>query len=179
MKLFSSQNVISTSSLQEFIQSFSITEGADYENEVELDPFLTAISDLSGIECDIQTLQSLAFIAGYSVHQYLKKCDRPCRICHDALTIEKNLVIDDLSVSQFKLLELSDRGSLKYPSELVLQSIVDVWKIIISIESSNDLMAMLVEGPSRKILVDLSTNHILETECNFWSNVCSSWYWWP
>lgn len=63
---------------------------------------------------------------------------------------------------------------MKYPSELVLQSIVDVWKIIISIESSNDLMAMLVEGPSRKILVDLSTNHILETECNFWSNVCSS-----
>ena len=165
---------MSTSSLQEFIQSFSSTESADYSNEVDLDPFLTAILDLSGIECDSQSLQSLAFIAGYSVHQYLKKCDRLCRICDDALTVEKRLVVDDLSDSQFKLLLLSDRGSLKYPSEIVLESIVDVWKIVIKIENSNDLMAMLVEGPSRKIIFDLSMNHILENEGDFWSKVCSS-----
>ena len=163
---------MSTSSLQEFIQSFSSTESADYSNEVDLDPFLTAILDLSGIECDSQSLQSLAFIAGYSVHQYLKKCDRLCRICDDALTVEKRLVVDDLSDSQFKLLLLSDRGSLKYPSEIVLESIVDIWKIDIKIENSNDLMAMLVEGPS--IIFYLSMNHILENEGDFWSRVCSS-----
>ena len=72
-------------------------------------------------------MQSLAFIAGYSIHQYLKKCRRPCRICHDALTVENPPIIDDLFVSQFKLLKLSDRGSLKYPSEIVLESILDVW----------------------------------------------------
>ena len=88
LKLLSSQTVLSTSSLQEFIQSFSSTESADYSNEVDLDPFLTAILDLSGIECDSQSLQSLAFIAGYSVHQYLKKCDRLCRICDDAVTVK-------------------------------------------------------------------------------------------
>ena len=60
LKLFSSQTVLSTSSLQEFIQSFSSTESADYSNEVDLDQFLTAILDLSGIECDSQSLQSLA-----------------------------------------------------------------------------------------------------------------------
>ena len=150
LKLFSSQTVLCTSSLQEFIQSFSSKESADYSNEVDLDPFLTAILDLSGIECDSQSLQSLAFIASYSVHQFLKKCDRLCRICDDALTVEKRLVADDLSESQFKLLLLSDRGSLKYPSEIVQESIVDVWKIVIKFENSNDLMAMLVEGPVTK-----------------------------
>ena len=63
LKLISSQTVLSTSSLQEFIQSFSSTESADCSNEVDLDPFFTAILNLSGIECDSQSLQSLAFIA--------------------------------------------------------------------------------------------------------------------
>ena len=35
-------------------------------------------------------------------------------------------------------------------------------------------MAMLVEGKSRKIIVDLPMNHILENEGDFWSKVCSS-----
>ena len=86
----------------------------------------------------------------------------------------KRLVVDDLSDSQFKLLLLSDRGSLKYPSEIVLESIVDVWKIVIKIENSNDLMAMLVEGPSRKIIFDVLMNHIIENEGDFWSKVCFS-----
>ena len=78
LSLISNQNVSSTS-LQEFIESFSPSDIADSSSEVDLDPYLIAISDLSAIECNFQVLQSLAFIAGYSVHQYLKR-SQPCRI---------------------------------------------------------------------------------------------------
>ena len=77
LRLFSNQNDSSTS-LQEFIQSFSPSDSADSTSEVDLDPFLSAMSDLSAIDCKFQVLQSLAFIAGYSVHQYLKR-SQPCR----------------------------------------------------------------------------------------------------
>ena len=68
LSMFSSQPVPSTS-FQEFIQSFSSLESADSINDFDLDPFLHAISDLSAIECNILVLQSLTFIAGYSVYQ--------------------------------------------------------------------------------------------------------------
>ena len=50
LSLSSSQNVSSTS-LQEFIQSFSSLDSVDSSSEVDLVPFLSAISDLSSIEC--------------------------------------------------------------------------------------------------------------------------------
>ena len=66
------------------------------------------------------------------MHQYLKP-SQPCRICRDVLTIEKDLLVDEVdTTSKFKLLELSDRGDLKYPSEVALESIVTVWKIFIA-----------------------------------------------
>ena len=114
------------------------------------------------IECSTQVRQSLAFISGYSTHQYLER-SKSRHICRDILTIDKDL-IDDLSISQFKLLDLSERGSLKYPSEIVLESSVIVWKIFMTIKNNNELMVKLLEGPSRKILVELSTNSVLD--CN-------------
>ena len=124
LSLFSDQ-IVSTTSLQEFIQSFSSLDSTDSTSDVDLDPFLSRlidISDLSAIECNLQVLQSLTFIAGYAVHQYLKR-SRPCQICRDVLTIERDLVCEH-PLSKFKLLELTDRGGLKYPSEVVLESIV-------------------------------------------------------
>ena len=82
LSLFSDQ-IVSTTSLQEFIQSFSSLDSTDSTSDVDLDPFLSRlidISDLSAIECNLQVLQSLTFIAGYAVHQYLKR-SRPCQIC--------------------------------------------------------------------------------------------------
>ena len=136
---------------------------------------MIAISDLSAIECNLQVLQSLAFIAGYSVHQYLKR-SQPCRICRDVLTIERDLLVDEVdTISKFKLLDLSDRGGLKYPSEVVLESIVTAWKIFTCIENDSELMKMFVKGPCRKVLVDLSMNVILEAGgCQLWSEQCVS-----
>ena len=171
LNLFSKQTVSSTTCLQE---SFSSIESTDCNIEIDLDPFLNTISDLSTIECDILVLQSLAFIAGYSIHRYFK-CSQPCLICRDILTLEKDLFIDDMSLSQFKLLDLSDRGSLKYPSEMVLECIVIVWKIFVNIENDDELLILLIEGPSRKILIELSVYYIMASEhCNLWNKACSS-----
>ena len=61
LSLFSNQNVSSTS-LQEFIQTFSPSDIAVSSSEVDIGPYLIAISDLSAIECNLQVLQSLAFM---------------------------------------------------------------------------------------------------------------------
>ena len=66
LSLFS-DHIVSTTSLQEFIQSFSSLDSTDSISDVDLDPFLSRlidISDLSAIECNLQALQSLTFIAG-------------------------------------------------------------------------------------------------------------------
>ena len=60
LSLFSDQ-IVSTTSLQEFIQSFSL-DSTDSTSDVVLDPFLSRlidISDLSAIECNVQVIQSL------------------------------------------------------------------------------------------------------------------------
>ena len=66
LSLFSDQ-IVSTTSLQEFIQSFSSLDSTYSTSDVDLDPFLSRlidISDLSAIKCNLQVLQSLTFIAG-------------------------------------------------------------------------------------------------------------------
>ena len=93
--------------------------------------------------------------------QYLKR-SRPCQIFREVLTIERDLLVDEHPLSKFKLLELTDRGGLKYPSKVVLESIVTAWRIYIGIENDSQLMEMFVRGPSRKIIVELSMNFILD-----------------
>ena len=112
----------------EFIIYFSPVYSPPSETKIDLDPFLEDVSDLSIIEYDIQTLQSLAFIAGYAAHQYLKRSP-PCHICRDALISNKDFLIDESFGAKYKLLQLTDRGGLKYPSELVLESMIIVWKV--------------------------------------------------
>ena len=92
LNLFSKQTVSSTSCLYKFIQSFSSIESTDCSIEVDLDPFMNAVSNLSTIECNIQVLQSLAFIAGYSIHRYFK-CSQPCLVCRDILTLENTSLL--------------------------------------------------------------------------------------
>ena len=55
LKLFSCQSDASDYSVQEFIQSFSTKDSSSSELEINLDPFLNEISDLSIIDCDIPT----------------------------------------------------------------------------------------------------------------------------
>ena len=90
--------------------------------------------------------------------------------------MDKEFLMDESCGPKYKLLQLSDQGGLKYPSELVLDSIIIIWKILTCIENNNDLMALFVEGPSRKILMDLSMCFIFDVDnnCKGWKNACSS-----
>ena len=65
------------------------------------------IGDLSSIECSCQILQSLAFIAGYSVHKYLKNT-QPCHVCIGLLSIDKDFLFDEDSQPELTLIRLTD-----------------------------------------------------------------------
>ena len=69
-----------------------------------------------------------------------------------------------MCLCQTRPLDLSDRRSFKYPSEMVLECIVIVWKIFVNIENDDELMIILVEEPSRKILIELSINYIMASK---------------
>ena len=72
LKIFASQQDSGLDSIQTFIDSFSSADVTG-NDDIDVEPFLNEIDDLTSIECSSQTLQSLAFIAGYGVHKYLKK----------------------------------------------------------------------------------------------------------
>ena len=124
---------------------------------------LDEIDDLTSIECSLQTIQSFAFIAGYGVDKYMKRT-QPCHVCIDLLTIDKDFNFDDDSQPEFRLLQLTDRGSVKYPSEFILESIVTLWKTLIAIESKDNLMVILMQGSSRNILVEVTLIFLEETD---------------
>ena len=69
-----------------------------------------------------------------------------------------------MSRPEFKLLQLTDRGGLKYPTHIVLDSIVTLWKTLVAVETKDNLMAMFVQGSSRRILVQLTLIFLEETE---------------
>ena len=125
LNIFTEQDT-SFQSSQSFVKSFS-SPYSTTGGEFNLEPFLDEINNLSTIDCGSQLLQSLAFIAGYSVHKYLKQT-KPCHVCLHMLTIDKEFLLDLDLDSQYKLLQLTDRGGLKYPSEPVLNSILVLWK---------------------------------------------------
>ena len=138
-------------SIQTFIKLYSSLD-TNNGDEMDVQLVLDEIGDLTFIECSLQTIQSLAFIVGYGVHKYMKRT-QPCHVCIDLLTIDKDFIFDEDSQPEFRLLQLTDRG-LKYPSEFILESIVTLWKTLIAIESKDNLMAILMQGSSRKILVE-------------------------
>ena len=124
---------------------------------------LDEIDDLTSIECSLQTIQSLAFIAGYGVHKYMKRT-QPCHVCIDLLTIDKDFIFDEDRHPEFRLLQLTDRGGLKYPSEFILESIVTIWETLIAIGSKDNLMAILMQGSSKKILMEVTLIFLDETD---------------
>ena len=109
------------------------------------------MGDLSSIECSTQILQSLAFIAGYAVHKYLKH-HQPCHVCLGTLTFYKEFLFDLDFPSEFKLLQLTDRGRLKYPCEPLLSVVIILWKILVLIESDQIWSQALSKGLKSKAM---------------------------
>ncbi|KAI6661466.1 hypothetical protein LOD99_13339 [Oopsacas minuta] len=154
LKMFSDQQD-SCQSIHTFVKSFTSPFSTSSDDQIDLEPYLDGICDVLSIEYTQQILQSLAFIGGYSVYKFLKGLQE-CRLCTDTLTYDKEFIPDSDSISQFKLLQLTDRGELKYPSEHVLSSVITLWRILFAIEDNDHLANLLVHGPARKILLELT-----------------------
>ena len=89
-------------------------------------------------------LQSLAFIAGYTVHSiYKSKVFRKptkdsttksmCPSCLSLLTEDKDLEFEDPADSIYGLIQLQDRGGLKWPSVPVLEAVCTLWNLYMKI----------------------------------------------
>ena len=171
LKLFSQQSSFKESNLHNFIKSFSSIELDHDNNQVDLEPFLSKLQDLSNIVLDKQTIQSLAFIAGYCVHQYLKRSQN-CRSCRDFLTVDKELLFDPEETSIYKLIDLMDRGSLKWPSDTAFNSIVLVWRIIMTLKQCLDVWSLFVSFKPRKTLIEISIRFLENDSSEYWRNRC-------
>ena len=65
-----------------------------------------------------------------------------------------------------------DRGSLKWPSNIVVESIVMVWRCFSIIEHNESPLRQFSTGPSREILVQLSLT-LIELDSNEdWRRSC-------
>ena len=100
--------------------------------------YLSALQCYPEIELCTQYVQSLSFIEGYSVQIYYKHTNK-CQSCFSFLTENKEMEIEELSKSKYRLIEIIDRGSLKWPSKDVIETIVTLWKLCSSIESQPSL----------------------------------------
>ena len=117
----------------------------------------------------------MAFVAGYAVHSYFKKSK--CVSCLQVLSEPKLLEIDEPKESKYVLISLLDRGSLKWPSDCVLEAIISLWKIFVKIEQNDHLMQTLIAGPSRKIIIQLTIDLIEENQSESWCTGCNALGW--
>ena len=130
LSIFASQQDSGSYSLQSFIDSYSIPSDSCNNSEIDVQLVIEEIGDLTSIECSCKIIQSLAFIAGYSVHTFLKNTQQ-FHVCIDLLSI-KDFLFDEDSQTELILIKLTDRGGLKYPSKFILDSITTLWKILIA-----------------------------------------------
>ena len=170
LKLFSQQPSSKESNLQNFIKSFSSIE-LDDNSTVNLEPFLPKLQDISSITLDNQTIQSLAFIAGYCVHQYIKKSQN-CPCCRDFQTIDKELLFDPDETIIYRLIDVMDRGSLKWPSDSALNSIILVWRILITLKQCEDVWSLFVNFKPKKTLIEISILFLENDSSEHWRNRC-------
>ena len=102
--------------------------------------------------------QALAFISGYAAFSVMKKIIVTFELCNECvlfLNQDKSLDIEEIPPT-FKLIQLSDRGGLKWPSTTVLGVVITHWKLFIEIEQSPILLNNFLTSKSRSILIQLA-----------------------
>ena len=82
LKLFTNIPDAGNTSLKDFLKSFSSSVEEHSEARRNLADYTEDLNDLSYIYLDVTTLQSLVFVAGYSVDSYLRhsKCESCLKI---------------------------------------------------------------------------------------------------
>ena len=171
LKIFSKKEQSDHVSLKDMIDSCSSSSNELSNYALNLDSYLIALKSFSTITFDSSLLQSVAFVGGYAVHSYLKQSVK-CDTCMSLITQDKELEIVDTE-DTYKLIQLIDRGALKWPSHIVIDAIIIVLKIFITIENDETLMRRFLAGPSRQILIQLTIILIEESQSINWRNTCS------
>ena len=168
LKLFALQQCKSELTLKQFINTFSSTE--DEPIHVSYNQYIEVILDLDSINLDNQVLQAIVFIGGYAVFSYLKITN--CHNCVLHLTENKDIEISE--TTKYDLVRYIDRGSLKWPSDIVIESIIVLWKIFTKIDENEVLKKQFYSSPSRKVLIHLAECVLVDRYSQHWRNGCDS-----
>ena len=96
-----------------------------------------------------------------------------CSECLTDLTEDKDIEFHDVQ-SVYTLIELVDRGSLKWPPQPVLNAVIKIWMVYTSIESDSTLYERLLTEQSRSILVKLCIIHFESEHEEIWRTKCPS-----
>ena len=105
------------------------------------------------------------------MHAYYKHSTK-CQSCLLFLTENKEMEIEEPSDSEYRLIQIIDRGSLKWPSSDVIDAIITLWKVFSSIESQPSIFNNFITGPSRSILIQLTTSLIEDEQAEVWRVIC-------
>ena len=129
LKIFSKKEQSDYVSLKDMIDSCSSSSNEPSNYALNLDSYLIALKSFSTITFDSSLLQSVAFVGGYAVHSYLKQSVK-CDTCMSLITQDKELEIVDTE-DTYKLIQLIDRGALKWPSHIVIDAIIIVLRSLL------------------------------------------------
>ena len=154
LKFFYIKQQSDTISLKEYLQTFTEDGNVDkMQLEINLEYFTNEISNIDSPIFDYSQIECLNYVAGYAVFSYLKLFPH-CTDCQNFLTSPKDIEVDN--DTGFSLIDLLDRGSLKYPSESVFESVLIIYEIFLKIDSSSRLSRLFYEGSCRRNLVQLA-----------------------
>ena len=144
LNLFARQH-LERPSLQTFFETFYTIEECDSvsQQNLNLQMFSDVIEDNIEYNPDAATLQSLAFVAGYTVHSVLKNSKHKCTLCFSSLTLESCVEFDDADPSTYLMIQLTDHGSLKWPSQPVIEATITLWSLYLQIETNPETFAAL------------------------------------
>ena len=128
-------------SLKEFFETFSDSPRQNDTTIDDLEPYNLLLDTFETTHIsDPFILQSLAFIAGYTIYSiYKSKVFRKptkdsttksmCPSCLSLLTEDKDLEFEEPVDSIYGLIQLQDRGGLKWPSVPVLKAVCTSWNL--------------------------------------------------
>ena len=165
-------------SLKEYISQFSDNNVVEEQLDFEIELYINTLNEISRPEIDVGQIDCLVYIAGYAVFSYLKKSNG-CPYCQDFLTTDKSLEVNNDVGSQYTLIDLVDRGSLKYPSRCVVDCVVILYEVFIKIDNCNTLNKEFYSGQCRTKLVQLSMKMITDKYSDMWNDwcQCNVWNW--
>ena len=132
LKLFSKQQDTEYVNLRELFQSFSQQPDEQLDSSLNIELFLLVLKIIPNMPLDTSLSQSIAFVGGYALHSNI--IFYKCEACLSMLTQDKELEIVDFE-DENKLIQLIDRGCLKWPSHIVTDAIIVVWKVFVAIEN--------------------------------------------